>query len=251
MARLQDKVVIITGGAGGIGKGMALAAAKEGAKIVLVDLNPEAGAAALKEVQEFSPESSFIQFDLTEHDKLKGMVEDVVAKYGRLDGLINNAHVSRQVPYMETTDDVMALSFNTGFYPTHYLMQASIPHLEKTKGSIINFASAAGIKGHATQGSYAAAKEAIRGLSRVVANEVAPLGINVNIIAPVAKTEGVAKWAEAQPEYYERVRAGIPLGRFGDPATDIGPVAVFLLSDDSNYMTGQTLSVDGGSLMLY
>ncbi|MFF5995961.1 SDR family oxidoreductase [Lysinibacillus sp. KU-BSD001] len=251
MAKLQDKVIMITGGAGGIGRGMALAMVKEGAKVVIVDLNEEAGRKTEAELQALSPDSSFIPFNLTEHDQLKGLVEQVVKKYGKLNVLVNNAHVSKQVPFLETTKEHMDLSFNTGFYPTFYLMQAAIPHLKETKGNIINFASGAGLKGHATQGSYAAAKEAIRAITRVAANEFGKDGININLISPIANSEGVRQWAEAQPEYYKEVLKSIPLGRFGDPEEDIGKVAVFLASDDCKYMTGQTFMVDGGSIMLH
>ena len=251
MTKLQDKVVLITGGAGGIGAGMARAMAKEGATVVIVDLNEEAGRKAEAELQAISPNSSFIQFDLTKHTELKGLIEQVIEKYGKLNVLVNNAHVSRQIPFLETTQEHMDLSFNTGFYPTFYLMQAAIPYLKETKGNIINFASGAGLKGHATQASYAAAKEAIRAITRVAANEFGRDGININLISPIADSEGVRQWAQAQPEYYQSVLQGIPMGRFGDPEEDIGKVAVFLASDDCKYMTGQTFMVDGGSIMLH
>ena len=249
--KLHEKVIIITGGAGGIGAGMAKAMVKEGATVVIVDLNPEAGAKTLEELKAYSPNSSFIQFDLTKHDELPNLVKQVVEKYGKINVLVNNAHVSRQVPFLETTKEHMDLSFNTGFYPTFYLMQAAIPYLKETKGNIINFASGAGLKGHATQASYAAAKEAIRAITRVAANEFGREGININLISPIADSEGVRQWAKAQPEYYQNVLQSIPAGRFGDPENDIGKVAVFLASDDCKYITGQTIMVDGGSIMLH
>lgn len=251
MKKLQDKVVLITGGAGGIGAGMAKAMAKEGATVVIVDLNEEAGRKVEATLKEFSPNSMFIQFDLTKHDELKRLVEKVVEKFGKLNVLVNNAHVSRQVPFMETTKENLDLSFNTGFYPTFYLMQAAVPYLKETKGNIINFASGAGMKGQPTQAAYASAKEAIRGLTRVSANELGQFGITINLISPIANSEGVQAWAQAHPEMYQGMLKGIPLGRLGDPEEDIGRVAVFLASEDSKYMTGQTLMVDGGSIMLH
>jgi len=247
--KLKDRVVIITGAAGGIGAGMSRAMAKEGAIIVGVDVNAEAGAKWEKEIQEFSPQSSFIQFDLMKHDKLHEVVDYTIEKYGKLNVLVNNAHASKQVPFLETTQADLDLSFGTGFYPTFYLMQAALPHLVETKGNIINFASGAGMKGHATQGAYGAAKEAIRAITRVVANEFGAHGVNANLISPVAESPGVRAWKEAQPEYYEKVLNNIPMRKFGNPETDIGRAAVFLASDDSKYITGQTIMVDGGSLM--
>lgn len=248
--KLQDKVAIITGGAGGIGSGMALAMAKEGAQVVIVDVNEELGKAKEKELQAISPQSLFIKADLTDHANLKNVVKQVAEKYGKLDILVNNAHASKQRLFAEVPPEELELSMNTGFLPTWYLMQAAYPYLKETKGNVINFASGAGLNGHETQAAYAAAKEAIRGVSRVAANEWGRDGINVNIISPLADSPGVRAWAEAQPDYYKEVVSKIPLGRFGDVEEDIGRVAVFLASEDSRYITGQTIMVDGGSIQL-
>ncbi|QPQ35410.1 MULTISPECIES: SDR family NAD(P)-dependent oxidoreductase [unclassified Lysinibacillus] len=251
MGKLQDKVVIITGGAGGIGSGMAKAMVKEGAIVAIVDLNEETGKAMEKELQQISPKSMFLQANLMDRANLHKIIDTVVEKYGKLDVLVNNAHASKQATLEDTTQADLDLSFDTGFYPTFYLMQAALPHLKETKGNVINFASGAGLAGHETQGAYAAAKEAIRGISRVAANEWGRFGINVNLISPIANSPGVQAWAKAQPEYYEAVKSKIPMGRFGDVEDDIGRVAVFLASEDSQYITGQTLMVDGGSIMLH
>ena len=250
MGKLQDKVAIITGGAGGIGSGIAKAMVKEGAIVAIVDLNEKTGKATEKELQAISPKSMFLQANLMERENLGGIVETVVEKYGKLDILVNNAHASKQVTIEETSQADLDLSFGTGFYPTFYLMQAALPYLKKSKGNVINFASGAGLEGHKTQGAYAAAKEAIRGISRVAAREWGEFGINVNLISPIANSPGVQAWAKAQPEYYETVKSNIPLGRFGEVEEDIGRVAVFLASEDSQYITGQTMMVDGGSIML-
>ncbi|CEA01993.1 General stress protein 39 [Jeotgalicoccus saudimassiliensis] len=248
--KLKDKAVIITGGAGGIGSGMARAMAKEGAKVAIVDLNEEQGNAVLSELQEISPDSMFIKADLTEREKLHEIVDTVVEKYGKLDVLVNNAHASRQVNFEDTTQADMDFSFDTGFYPTFYLMQSAFPHLKESKGSVINFASGAGLEGQKTQTAYAAAKEAIRAISKVAANEWGEYGINVNIISPIAMTPGVEAWSKEHPETFEAIVSKVPMKRWGDPEKDIGPIAVFLASEDSNYMTGQTLMADGGSIQI-
>lgn len=250
MSKLQDKVVIITGGAGGIGLGMATAMVKEGAIVAIVDVNDETGHASEKILQETSPNSMFVKADLMDRENLPNIIKTVIDKYGKLDVLVNNAHASKQLTIENITQADLDLSFGTGFYPTFYLMQAALPYLKETKGNIINFASGAGLAGHETQAAYAAAKEAIRGISRVAANEWGRFGINVNIISPLANSEGVQAWAQAQPEYYQSVVSKIPMGRFGDVEEDIGRVAVFLASEDSRYITGQTMMVDGGSIML-
>ncbi len=248
--RLKDKAVIITGGAGGIGSGMARAMAKEGAKVAIVDLNEEQGNAVAAELQKISLDSMFIKADLTERKKLHEIVDTVVEKYGKLDVLVNNAHASRQVNFEDTTQNDMDFSFNTGFYPTFYLMQSAFPHLKESKGSIINFASGAGLEGQKTQTAYAAAKEAIRAISKVAANEWGEYGINVNIISPIAMTPGVEAWSKEHPETFEAIVSKVPMKRWGDPEKDLGPIAVFLASEDSNYMTGQTLMADGGSIQI-
>lgn len=248
--RLKDKTVIITGGAGGIGSGMARAMAKEGAKVAIVDMNEDQGNAVLSKLQEISPNSMFIKADLTERERLHEIIDTVVEKYGKLDVLVNNAHASRQVNFEDTTQKDMDFSFNTGFYPTFYLMQSAFPHLKESKGSIINFASGAGLEGQKTQTAYAAAKEAIRAISKVAANEWGEHGINVNIISPIAMTPGVEAWSKEHPETFEAIVSKVPMKRWGDPEKDIGPIAVFLASEDSNYMTGQTLMADGGSIQI-
>ena len=250
MSKLQNKVVIITGGAGGIGSGIAKAMVKEGAIVAIVDLNEETGKAMEKELQAISPKSMFLQANLMDHKNLGQIIQTVVEKYGKLDVLVNNAHASKQATIEDTSQEDLDLSFGTGFYPTFYLMQAALPYLKESKGNVINFASGAGLAGHETQGAYAAAKEAIRGVSRVAANEWGKFGINVNLISPIANSPGVQAWAKAQPEYYEEVKNKIPMGRFGEVEEDIGRVAVFLASEDSRYITGQTIMVDGGSIML-
>ncbi|QJD88288.1 SDR family NAD(P)-dependent oxidoreductase [Cohnella herbarum] len=247
--KLQDRVAIITGGASGIGRGIAHAMAKEGAKIVIVDINEEQGRATEQELNEIS-HGKFIKANITERSELKRIVDETVQAYGKINVLVNNAHVSKQVRFAETTPEDLALSFDTSFYPTFFLMQLVYPYLKETKGSVVNFASGAGLSGMPTQAAYASAKEAIRGLSRVAANEWGADGINVNCISPIALSPGVKKWSELFPAEYHAMVDSVPLRRMGDCEQDIGRVAVFLASDDSSYMTGQTLMVDGGSIML-
>lgn len=247
--RLKGKVALITGSGSGIGRGIALAMAKEGAHIVIVDVNEEAGEATLKEVNEFQEGMLFIK-DISKQDNVSDIVKQVIDQYGKIDVLVNNAHASQQANFMDTTQDMFDLSFGTGFYPTVHFMQAAYPYLKESQGSVINFASGAGLNGQPTQTAYAAAKEAIRAISRVAANEWGPEGINVNLISPIALTAGVEQWSKAAPELYEQMLQGIPLRRLGDPEDDIGRTAVFLASDDAKYITGQTIMVDGGSVKL-
>lgn len=144
--------------------------------------------------------------------------------YGKLDVLVHNAHASRIKSFEDTTQDDMDFSFNTGFYPTFYLMQVALPHLKETKGKVINFASGAGLNGDV----HAAAKEAIRAITRVAANEWRQYGVTCNLISPIALTSGVKQWTAAHPDVYQGMINRNPLGRLGDPEADIGCTAVFL-----------------------
>ena len=245
--RLSGKTAIVTGGVGGIGRGITRAYVKEGASVLAVDINDEAGAAL---VDELGDSVRFLNADISVEANAERIVAAAVDAFGGVDVLVNNAHASRQAPLLKTTQDDLDLSFNTGFYPTFWLMNAAHSQLSERGGTVINFASGAGINGLPTQGAYAAAKEAIRAISRVAANEWARDGINVNVISPLALTEGVESYIEATPGIEKKLLAGTPMRRFGDPEADIGRVAVFLASDDASYMTGQTLMVDGGSTML-
>lgn len=247
--RLQGKVGIVTGSASGIGRGIALAMAKEGAHIAIVDVNEEKGKETFTEINQYTEGMLFIK-DITKKENVYEIVSEVVKKFRKLDILVNNAHVSRQAHFMETTLEHFDISFETSFYPTFHFMQAGYPELKKSKGKVINFASGAGLEGQVTQTSYAAAKEAIRGMSRVAANEWGTDGINVNLISPIALTPGVEQWSKNFPKLYNAMLDKIPLHRLGDPEQDIGRTAVFLASSDSDYITGQTIMVDGGSIKL-
>lgn len=244
---MENQVVVVTGGAAGIGGAITAELMRLGAHIVAVDLNDEAG----HKIAEAHPDHVvFLKGDISNQQVAKDAVALAVSKFGKLTGLVNNAHASRQKPLLDQTPEDWALSFDTGFWGTLNFMKAAHPELAKTKGSIVNFGSGAALNGQENQASYAAAKEAIRGMSRVAANEWAKDGIRVNIVCPLALTEGVAKWKESHRDQYDEVADKVPLGRFGDPQKDIAPVVAFLLGNGSQYMTGQTLMADGGGTML-
>ena len=247
MENLKDKVVIITGGAAGIGGAITSVLMERGASVVAVDIDEEAGE---RKVKENPDKIAFLKGDISKESVAKEAVALAISRFGKVTGLINNGHPSVEKSILDHTDEDWALSINAGFYATLYFMKAAYPELKKSKGAIVNFGSGAAIKGNVEQASYVAAKEAIRGLSRVAANEWAEDEIQVNVISPLALTEGLAKWKETSPEEYEKVASKVPMKRFGDPRKDIAPAVVFLLSDDSRYMTGQTIMVDGGSTML-
>lgn len=244
---LQGKVVIVTGGASGIGGAVTRAFIKRGAKILAVDIDRQAGEVLAGELGD---DVEFVIGDVADAAVAQTTVGRAVERFGGLDAVVNNAHASGQAPFLEHTQQMWDLSFDTGFVATRNFMLAAYEELKKTRGAVVNFGSGVGLEGQPTQASYAAAKEAIRGLSRVVANEWARDGIRVNVVCPMAMTQGVADWKEDYPDMFAASEAKIPLGRFGDPETDVAPIVAFLCSEDSQYMTGQTVMADGGAIQL-
>ena len=242
---LNGTAAIVTGAARGVAKGVAAAMVKAGASVVIVDREVALGEETAAELSAFG-QVHFIAADLADRDGLPGLVDQTVARFGRLDCLVNAAQASVQLPLNQTDIAAMSVAFDTGFWPTFLLMKAAFPHLQAVGGSVINFGSGAGIQGMPTQASYGAAKEAIRSLSKTAAIEWGPSGVRVNVICPFALSPGVEAWREAFPEAYAGQIGKVPLRRIGDPESDIGAAAVFLASPMAKYVTGQTLMVDGG-----
>ncbi|HIG00848.1 MAG TPA: SDR family oxidoreductase [Myxococcales bacterium] len=250
--KLEGKVAIITGAGQGVGKGIARCMAKAGARCVIADFNEKSGRQVAAELEELGSEALFVHCDVTQRASIDSAVTQSLKFFGRIDILVNNAQRAPLTPtaVMDHTDEIIDLCFETGFRGTFRFMQAAYPHLKASQGNVINIASGAGLDGLAGQAAYGAAKEAIRALSKSAAREWGRDGINVNIICPLANSPGVATLLERAPEMEKRMTAGQPLGRIGDCEEDIGPVAVFLASEDSRYVTGHTLPADGGSSMI-
>lgn len=246
---VKDKVVIITGGGRGIGYGISTAFAKEGAKLVLTGRTEETLIKAKQTLEnEYSAEVLTVIADGADEQAIKNVIKKTVEKFGKIDVVINNAQASKSgLMLVEHTKEDFDLAINTGLYATFFYMREAYPYLKESKGSVINFASGAGLSGRTAQSSYAAAKEGIRGLSRVAATEWAPDGINVNVVCPLAMTEGLVKFKEEYPEAYEKTIKNVPMGKFADPEKDVGRLCVFLASDDASYLTGETITMQGGS----
>ena len=261
MAQFKDKTVLITGGgkaalkdgsAGSIGYGIAIAFAKEGANLVLTGRNMQKLLDAKEELERlYGVKVLPIQADISSGADngaaARAVAEQAVAEFGSIDVLINNAQASASgVTLAQHSLEQFDLAIYSGLYATFHYMQACYPYLAKSKGSVINFASGAGLFGNFGQCAYAAAKEGIRGLSRVAATEWAPDGINVNVICPLAWTAQLENFRNAYPEAFDKNVHTPPMGYFGRPEEDIGRVCVQLSHPDFKYMTGETLTLEGG-----
>lgn len=249
MKRLNGNVTIITGGGKGIGYGLAEAFAEEGSNLVITGRTEARLIKAKHDLEDrYGIEVLPIVADGADEEAIKSVVSQTVEKFGKINTLVNNAQVSKSgLSLVDHTREDFDLAIYSGLYATFFYMKECFPYLEKTHGSVINFASGAGLFGKLGQASYAAAKEGIRGLSRVAASEWGPYEVRVNVVCPLAMTESLQQWKAEYPELYEKTIHGIPLGHFADPKDDIGRVCVFLASEDAHFVTGETITLQGGS----
>ena len=248
--RLDEKVAIVTGAGQGIGRGIALAVAKEGACVAAVGRTAAKVEKVAAEIAEVGGVAMPFACDVSERSAVNTMVDAVVDTWGTVDIVINNAEDSVQRMFEETSDDDIARAYRTGPLATVYVMQACLPHLKRRGGSIVNFGSSTAITGATTFSAYAMAKEAIRGLTRVASRELGPYGIRVNTACPASLSPSAEQWAKEHPERFEKVLQSIPLGRMGDAETDVGRAVVALVSDDLQYVTGSTLILEGGRVIV-
>ncbi len=248
MGKLDGKVAIVTGAGRGVGRGIALSLAREGAAVVIAELIIENAQSVGAEIEALGGRALAVPCDVTRKDDVTRTVAAAAAEFGAIDILVNNAQKWTIKLLIDMTDEDMRLTLDTGLWPTFWFMQACFPHMKERGGRIINLGSGAGSRGLANFACYAAAKEGIRALTRVAAIEWGQFGINVNCICPAADAPLMLQFAEANPAVKEAF-ARNPIPRLGSCENDIGPVAVFLASQDSSYLTGHTLWVDGGATM--
>lgn len=261
MGHLTGKTAIITGGGravltdgtcGSIGYGITTAYAKEGANLVLTGRNVQKLTDAKAELEDlYKIKVLPVQADVSAGTDNESTVQNVVNKtietFGSIDVLINNAQASASgVSIADHSTAQFDLAIYSGLYAAFYYMKACYPYLKESKGSVINFASGAGLFGNYGQGAYAAAKEGIRGLSRVAATEWGPDGINVNVICPLAWTAQLEKFQIDYPDAFKANVKMPPAGHYGDVEKEIGRVCVQLASPDFKYMNGETLTLEGG-----
>ncbi len=245
---LAEHVALVTGGGQGIGRGVSHALAKAGAAVAVVGRTESKCVAVADELTALGARAIAVKCDVTKRADVDAAVSRTVEEFGGLDILVNNAQSSNQGALVDVTVEDIELSWHSGAMATFYAMQAAFPHLKASANPcIVNFGSTTAIEGNKGFGAYAMAKEAIRGLSRVAAREWGPHGIRVNIIVPNALSPAMEEFRDANPERFERMQKAVPLGRVGDPETDIGGAVVALADKNLTYMSGQTLMLTGGA----
>jgi len=250
MGSIEGRVAVITGAADGIGHGIARRFAREGAAVLVTDIDGEAAERACASlVDEFGTTAEARTVDVTCKDDVVGMVARAVERFGAIDILVNNAWGGGGLGRLEhKTDALMEHAMLVAYLGPFWAMQAAFPHMrDQGRGNIVNLCSLNGVNAHVGTADYNGAKEALRALTRSAAREWAPHGIVVNAICPGAKTAAFRAVARAHPDIETVADASNPMGYLGDPERDIAPVALFLAGDDAHYLTGNTLFVDGGS----
>jgi NAD(P)-dependent dehydrogenase (short-subunit alcohol dehydrogenase family) len=246
---LSDKVGLVTGGGMGIGRAICLAFAREGAKVVVADFNPESGAETVQLIRDSGGEGLFVQADVTDEAQVKAMVAHAVDHYGRLDIACNSAAVSRgsgPIHLFEKTvfDDTLNMCLSNTWLCQKYELSAM---LEQGAGSIVNISSNASLRGQVYNTAYAAAKAGVNILTQSSAAEYGSKGIRINAVSPgVVRTPGVEKYFAEQPKIAEGLKRAAVMNRLGEPE-EIAEAVVFLSSDRASFITGQILSVDGGA----
>jgi 3-oxoacyl-[acyl-carrier protein] reductase len=251
MGRLEGKVAVVTGAARGIGRGVSRRFAQEGASVVVADVIEAEGKQVAVELEELGGVGHFVRTDVSRRDDVFAAVASATGTYGRVDVLVNCAiALSPHLPFEEKTDAMHRWVLRVGVFGTLWGMQAVFPHMkEQGGGRIINFDSFAKFNGQLHTADYDATKGGIGGLTTSAAAEWARYGILVNAISPASFSMGTDKMVEQAPALLDYI-ATLPLGRIGDPEMDIAPAALFLASDDSRFVTGQTMVVDGGMFNL-
>lgn len=248
MGDLRDKVAVVTGAGQGIGQGIALALATEGASVAVLGRTRTNLETTCELLRSRGARAEPFPVDVLETDRIPAVVEQVADHFGGVDILVNNAYSGSYGPLLSLSDADFHKGFHSGPFAAFAFMKAVHPYMkQRGAGSIVNLVTAAMVRWDlSTFGAYAAAKTAIRSLTRTAANEWGPDGIRVNAVAPHATSPGHLTWARANPEAAAEFAATIPLRYVGDCEQDIGRAVAMLCGDDARYLTGATVPLDGG-----
>ena len=253
MKGLKDKVVIVTGGAGGIGSATCRRLAEEGAKVAIFDMNIAAAEQLAQDINQHNNQALAVQCDITDRDVVEQAVQQVEAELGPIDGLVNNAGWDIFKPFVKTNpqewDQLIQINL-VGMLNMHFAVLKGM--VERNSGSIVNIASDAARVGSSGEAVYAACKGGLLSFSKTLAREHSRHNIKINVICPgptdTALLAGVTEGASNPEKLREAFTRAIPLGRLGQPE-DLASSIAFFLSDDASFITGQVLSVSGGLTM--
>ena len=242
--RLRDKKAIVTGAGQGIGRSIALKMAQEGADVAVWEKNPDTGDRTQKEVEASGRNALFIPVDVADQRQVKGMVEEVLGKWGRIDILVNNAGFDRAATLLKVKEEDWDAVLGVHLKGSMNCIQAVAPHMiGNSYGKIVNISSVWGKSGSISEISYTTAKAGIIGLTKSVARELGRYQINVNVVLPgLILTPTIAKMAE---KHQKMITDLTPLGRAGQPE-EVANVVAFLVSDEASFMTGACVEVSGG-----
>jgi len=249
--RLPDKVAIVTGGASGLGRGIALALAREGARVAVVDLNEAGARDTVEAIAKDGGQAAAWRADISDKARIDTVVAEIIARWGTVDILVNNAGLDRVGPFVNSSEAEWDLILRVNLKGPIVCTRAVLDEMiRKSYGKIVNIASDAGRVGSTGEAVYSAAKGGIIAFTKTIARETARLRLNVNCVCPgPSDTPLFQEVAAGNPKLAESLKRVIPFGRLGT-AEDIAPVVVFLASDESGFVTGQTLSVSGGLTMV-
>lgn len=244
--RLSGKRVLVTGAGTGIGQGIAIACAREGATVAIHYSHSDAGAReTVAQIERIGGQAEIFKADFADLDQVKRLAADVLERFGGLDVLVNNAGITFNAPFADVTaeqfDHMVAVNLRGGYF----LTQALLEPLKESRGAVVNLTSIHALEGYQEHSVYAGTKGAIVAMTRALAIELAPQGVRVNAIAPGCVPVESHEAAVGQVDL-DQVGRTIPAGYVGTPA-DIGAAVVFLASDDGRFIVGQTLVIDGGT----
>ena len=247
MRRLEGRTALATGSASGIGQATALAFAREGAKVVIADVNVDGGNATLRMVREIGSEAIFVRTDVRRADEVEALVNEVVKTYGRLDCAFNNAGIlGKPTSAVECTEENWDKVISTNLKGVFLCMKYEIPYMiRQGHGAIVNTASVAGLIGVQKNAAYVASKHGVAGLTKAAAIDYARSGIRINAVCPGFIRTAMLGLLEAKPEREARCVSMEPIGRLGRPE-EVAEAVVWMCSDAASFVTGHLMAVDGG-----
>ena len=247
MGVLDGRVAIVTGAGRGVGAGIALALGREGARVAVVDLDETTGPATTQRLHDAGAEAHFVRCDIRDTGQVDACVAEVVERWGTVDILVNNAVAAKVgIAVEDITDRDFDLVWSTGPRATLAFMRACFPHL-RDGGRVVNLRSGSEFQGLHGYAHYVAAKAAVGGLTRSAAKEWGRHGITVNAVCPFVLSEAARGYFDDRPEELASVIGDLAIPRTGDAEADVGRAVVYLVGPDASYVTGVTLSVDGGA----